>query len=83
MFVADGNQAVLPCGLVSSEDLSQATTLEWLRVDAAPPRTLAVWRHSEELVKEQDPKYRGRTAVLQDGSLKLLAVQRQDTGTYR
>lgn len=83
MSVADGNDAVLSCGPVASVDLSQVSVVEWLRVDGPSPVTLHVLRHGQELVKDQAPEYSGRTAVLRDGSLKLLGVRQQDTGTYK
>lgn len=83
MSVADGNDVVLPCGPVASLDLSQVTVVEWLRVDGPSPLTLHVLRHSEELVKDQAPEYAGRTAILKDGSMKLVRVRRQDAGTYK
>lgn len=83
MSAAHGSDVVLPCGPVTAVDLSQVTAVEWLRVDGASPVTLQVLRHGQELVKDQAPQYSGRTAILQDGSLKLQGVRRQDTGTYR
>lgn len=80
---AHGSDVVLPCGPVTSVDLSQVTAVEWLRVDGASPVTLQVLRHGQQLVKDQAPEYSGRTAILQDGSLKLQGVRRRDTGTYR
>ncbi|XP_029283444.1 butyrophilin-like protein 3 isoform X2 [Cottoperca gobio] len=78
---AAGGDVVLPCRLSSS--VSRVTAVEWTRVDSASPLTVHVLRDGEELVKEKAPEYVGRTAVMEDGSLKLLDVQRRDSGTYR
>lgn len=80
--MAEGKDGVLPCGLEAPVD-SQVITVEWLRVDGPSEVTLKVLRHSKDLVKDQAPQYKGRTSILQNGSLKLLGVQRQDTGTYK
>lgn len=73
----------LPCGLGASVSLSQVTIVEWLRVDGPAMVTLRALRLSEELVKDHDQDYSGRTTILKDGSLKLVGVRQQDTGTYK
>lgn len=79
----EGRDVVLPCDVAASASLSQATTVEWVRTDGPSPRTVHALRSSEELVKDQDPGYAGRTSILKDGSLELVAVRQQDTGTYK
>lgn len=82
MLVADGSDAVLPCAPATSVDLSHVALVEWLRVDGPSPVTVHALRQRQDLVKDQAPEYLGRTAILGDGSLKLLGVRRQDAGTY-
>lgn len=57
--------------------------VEWSRVDGPSPLTVHVLRNGEELVKEKAPEYLRRTAIMEDGSLKMLGVQLWDNGTYR
>lgn len=83
MYVAEGRDAVLACGPGASVDLSQVSVMEWLRVDGPSQVTLLVLRHGQELVKDQAPEYLGRTALLEDGSMKLLGVRQRDAGTYK
>lgn len=83
VYVAEGRDVVLACGPGASVDLSQVSAVEWLRVDGPSPVTLHVLRHGQELVKDQAPEYLDRTALLEDGSLKLLGVRQRDTGTYK
>lgn len=83
VYVAEGMDAVLACGPGASVDLSQVSVMEWLRVDGPSQVTLLVLRHGQELVKDQAPEYLGRTALLEDGSMKLLGVRQRDAGTYK
>ncbi|XP_076581505.1 uncharacterized protein LOC143317301 isoform X2 [Chaetodon auriga] len=83
VFAVVGKDVILPCHLTTSVDTLRVMVLQWLRVDGPSPLTLHVVRDGKELVKEKAPQYRGRTAIMEDGSLKLLGVQRQDDGTYR
>ncbi|XP_038586433.1 uncharacterized protein LOC119911594 isoform X2 [Micropterus salmoides] len=80
---AAGKDVILPCRLTASVDPSPVLVAEWSRVDGPFPVTVHVLRNGEELVKEKAPEYLGRTAIMEDGSLKLLGVQRRDNGTYR
>ncbi|XP_070849117.1 selection and upkeep of intraepithelial T-cells protein 1-like isoform X1 [Chaetodon trifascialis] len=83
VFAVVGKDVVLPCRLTASVDTSRVMAVEWSRVDGPSPLTLHVVRDGEELVKEKAPQYLRRTAIMEDGSLKLLGVQRQDDGVYR
>ncbi|XP_045920019.1 uncharacterized protein LOC123979952 [Micropterus dolomieu] len=80
---AAGKDVILPCRLTASVDPSPVLVVEWSRVDGPFPVTVHVLRNGEELVKEKAQEYLGRTAIMEDGSLKLLGVQRRDSGTYR
>lgn len=77
-----GKDGVLPCRVGTPVDVSHAT-LEWSRVDGPSPLTLFALRDGEELEKEKAPEYRGRTSLVEHGSLKLLGVTWRDSGTYR
>lgn len=78
-----GEDAVLPCDLSYSIHSLRVMAVEWSRVDGDFPLTVHVMRDGKELVKEKDPEYLHRTAIMEDGSLKILNVQRWDNGTYR
>ncbi|XP_044039977.1 uncharacterized protein LOC122870153 isoform X15 [Siniperca chuatsi] len=80
---AAGKDAVLPCRLATSVDPFRVMAVEWSRVDGPSPLIVHVLRNGEELVKEKALQYLRRTAIMEDGSLKLLGVQRRDSGTYR
>lgn len=82
VFAVAGKDAVLPCRVRTPVDVSHAT-LEWSRLDGPSPRTLYALRNGEELEKEKALEYRGRTSLVEDGALKLLAVTGWDNGTYR
>lgn len=81
--VVNGNDVVLPCGPAPPAELSQVTAVEWLWVNGTSAVTLHVLRHRQALVRDQAPEYSGRTAILRDGSLKLLRVRQQDAGVYK
>ncbi|XP_049424243.1 selection and upkeep of intraepithelial T-cells protein 1-like [Epinephelus fuscoguttatus] len=80
---AAGTDVILPCGLTSSYSSSGVRAVEWTRVDGPSPVTVHVVRDGEELVREKAAEYHRRTAILEDGSLKLFGVQQRDNGTYR
>nr|XP_033465347.1 butyrophilin subfamily 3 member A3-like isoform X2 [Epinephelus lanceolatus] len=80
---AAGTDVILPCGLTSSYSSSGVRAVEWSWVDGPSPVTVHVVRDGEELVREKAAKYHRRTAILEDGSLKLFGVQQRDNGTYR
>lgn len=83
VFAVPSEDVILPCGSTASVQPSRVTAVEWLRMDSSTPQTVHVERNGRELVKEKAAEYLGRTAVLGDGSLKLLSVTQHDTGTYR
>lgn len=78
-----GKDVLLPCHLTTRVDAPRVVAVEWSRVDGPSPLTVHVVRDGEELVKEKAPEYLRRTAIMEDGSLKLLGVQQRDSGTYR
>ncbi|XP_026225031.1 butyrophilin-like protein 3 isoform X2 [Anabas testudineus] len=83
VFAVPGDDVTLPCRSNTPDHPSPVTAVEWLRVDGPSPLTVHVERDGKELVKEKAAEYLGRTAVMDDGSLKLLGVTQQDSGTYR
>uniref|UniRef100_A0A8P4G326 Ig-like domain-containing protein n=1 Tax=Dicentrarchus labrax TaxID=13489 RepID=A0A8P4G326_DICLA len=81
-----GDDIILPCYLQPALDVT-TETLEWKRSDLKPI-FIHVWRAGQDLIKERNPSYKGRTSLfineLKHGniSLKLSKVQRSDQGTY-
>uniref|UniRef100_A0A8P4K573 Ig-like domain-containing protein n=1 Tax=Dicentrarchus labrax TaxID=13489 RepID=A0A8P4K573_DICLA len=81
-----GDDIILPCHLQPALDVT-AETVEWKRSDLKPI-FIHVWRAGQDLIKERNPSYKGRTSLfineLKHGniSLKLSKVQRSDQGTY-
>ncbi|XP_059210847.1 uncharacterized protein LOC131989594 isoform X2 [Centropristis striata] len=78
-----GRDVVLPCGVSAWDGALAVSAVEWTRVDGPSPRTVLVLRDGEELQREQEAEFSGRTAALPDGALQLLHVERRDSGTYR
>ncbi|XP_040887608.1 uncharacterized protein LOC121177363 [Toxotes jaculatrix] len=76
-----GDDVVLPCGLRTS--VSPSHVVEWSRANGTSRLTVHVFRNGRELIKEKSAEYRGRTDVMEDGSLNLQNVTRWDSGTYR
>ncbi|KAF0028896.1 hypothetical protein F2P81_018001 [Scophthalmus maximus] len=66
----------------SDRSTSSRVTVEWSRVDLPSALVVYISRNGEELVKDKDAAYQGRTSATGDGSLKLLRVTRRDSGTY-
>ncbi|XP_026225029.1 uncharacterized protein LOC113168238 [Anabas testudineus] len=83
VFAVPGDDVTLPCRSNTPDHPSPVTAVEWLRVDGPSPLTVHVERDGKELVKEKAAEYLGRTAVMDVGSLKLLGITQQDSGTYR
>uniref|UniRef100_A0A8C4DTI6 Ig-like domain-containing protein n=1 Tax=Dicentrarchus labrax TaxID=13489 RepID=A0A8C4DTI6_DICLA len=81
-----GDDIILPCHLQPAVDVT-AETVEWKRSDLKHI-FIHVWRAGQDLIKERNPSYKGRTSLfineLKHGniSLKLSKVQRSDQGTY-
>uniref|UniRef100_A0A8C4NS33 Ig-like domain-containing protein n=1 Tax=Dicentrarchus labrax TaxID=13489 RepID=A0A8C4NS33_DICLA len=81
-----GDDIILPCYLQPALDVT-TETLEWKRSDLKHI-FIHVWRAGQDLIKEINPSYKGRTSLfineLKHGniSLKLSKVQRSDQGTY-
>uniref|UniRef100_A0A7N8YJN5 Uncharacterized LOC113139482 n=1 Tax=Mastacembelus armatus TaxID=205130 RepID=A0A7N8YJN5_9TELE len=82
VFAVSGQDVVLPCRLPLSVAVSRDSLVEWKRIEGPSVVTVHVERSGEELVKEKDAAYVGRTKLLEDGSLSLLGVSRRDIGTY-
>ncbi|KAM4536953.1 uncharacterized protein PAE49_021368 isoform 2-T2 [Odontesthes bonariensis] len=82
VFAAVGGDAVLPCGSTAVR-LSHVTTLEWERLDGPSQRVVHTVRDGQELELEKASEYSSRTHVMEDGSLRLRHVGRDDTGSYR
>ncbi|XP_041842143.1 uncharacterized protein LOC121640449 isoform X1 [Melanotaenia boesemani] len=82
VFAAVHTDAVLPCRSTRPIQLSHVVSLEWLRVDTLFKRTVHVMRDGKELEKEKAMEYRGRTTVMEEGSLKLYNIKPNDTSRF-
>lgn len=74
---------MLPCDLSHSIHSLRVKAVEWSRVVGNFTLIVHVMRDGKELVKEKAPEYLHRTAVMEDGSLKILNVRHWDNGAYR
>ncbi|XP_067379996.1 enolase-phosphatase E1-like isoform X3 [Channa argus] len=87
MMAVVGDNITLPCHVKPDTDTVNET-LEWSRLDLKP-RFVHVRRFGEDRLSDQNPSYKGRTAVsvdrLKQGdvSLKLSKVKLSDQGTYK
>ncbi|XP_034533042.1 butyrophilin subfamily 3 member A2-like [Notolabrus celidotus] len=82
-----GDNVTLPCHFEPAVD-AVSLGVEWGRPDLEP-RFVHVWYEGRNLLKNQNPSYKGRTSVSMeklrhgDLSLSLSAVKLSDNGAYR